>query len=47
MGGAGFPTHTKVQFAEGCHTLIVNATECEPGIMCDDALMQAYPTKVI
>jgi len=47
MGGAGFPTHTKVRLAEGCHTLIVNATECEPGITCDAALMQAYPTKVI
>lgn len=47
MGGAGFPTHAKVRIAEGCDTLIVNATECEPGIMCDDALMQAYPTKVI
>ncbi len=47
MGGAGFPTHTKVRLAEGCHTLIVNATECEPGITCDAALMEAYPTKVI
>lgn len=47
MGGAGFPTHTKVRIAEGCDVLIVNATECEPGIMCDDALIQAYPTKVI
>ena len=33
--------------AEGCHTLIVNATECEPGITCDASLMLAYPTKVI
>jgi electron transport complex protein RnfC len=25
----------------------VNATECEPGIMCDDALMQHYPREII
>ena len=25
----------------------MNATECEPGITCDAALMEAYPTKVI
>ena len=47
MGGAGFPTHTKVQLAENCHTLLVNATECEPGITCDASLMLAYPTKII
>lgn len=47
MGGAGFPTHTKVRIASGCDVLLVNATECEPGIMCDDSIMQAYPTKVI
>ncbi len=47
MGGAGFPTHAKIDNAQGVHTLIVNATECEPGIMCDDSLMQAYPREVI
>ncbi len=47
MGGAGFPTHAKISNAQGTHTLIVNATECEPGIMCDDALMQHYPREVI
>lgn len=47
MGGAGFPTHAKIANAQGAHTLIVNGTECEPGIMCDDALMQYYPREVI
>ncbi|SSC07801.1 electron transport complex subunit RsxC [bacterium endosymbiont of Bathymodiolus sp. 5 South] len=47
MGGAGFPTHAKISNAQGAQTLIVNATECEPGIMCDDALMQHYPREII
>ncbi len=47
MGGAGFPTHAKINNAQGAHTLIINATECEPGIMCDDALMQHYPREII
>ena len=47
MGGAGFPTHAKISNAQGADTLIVNATECEPGIMCDDSLMQQYPREVM
>ena len=49
MGGGGFPTHAKIQMMSGVgiKTLIVNAAECEPGIMCDDALMQTYPQKII
>lgn len=47
MGGAGFPTHAKITNVEHAKTLIINATECEPGIMCDDSLMQAYPREVI
>ena len=47
LGGAGFPTHTKLRRAKECHTLIVNGTECEPGVMCDDALMQNYPKQII
>ncbi len=47
MGGAGFPTHTKIQNTQNAHTLIINATECEPGIMCDDSLMQTYPREVM
>lgn len=47
LGGAGFPTHAKFNKIKPCHTLIINATECEPGIMCDDALMQHYAHEVI
>ena len=47
MGGAGFPTHAKIDNAQGAHTLIINATECEPGIMCDDSLIQEYPREII
>jgi electron transport complex protein RnfC len=47
LGGAGFPTHSKLSKSLDCHTLVINATECEPGIMCDDALMQHYPREVV
>ncbi|CAC9446719.1 Electron transport complex protein RnfC [uncultured Gammaproteobacteria bacterium] len=47
LGGAGFPTHAKFNTIKPCHTLIINATECEPGIMCDDALMRHYACEVI
>lgn len=41
LGGAGFPTHAKVLAAIGrVETLIVNATECEPFITADAALLQ-------
>jgi electron transport complex protein RnfC len=47
LGGAGFPAHTKLNKAQHCHTIIINGTECEPGVMCDDALMQHQPREVI
>jgi len=47
LGGAGFPSHTKLSKATDCHTLIINGTECEPGVMCDDALMQHHPREVV
>lgn len=47
LGGGGFPTHTKLQASTDCHSLIINATECEPGIICDDGLMQKYPDEII
>ncbi|SMN11614.1 Electron transport complex protein RnfC [uncultured Candidatus Thioglobus sp.] len=47
LGGAGFPTYSKLEKADNCHTLIINATECEPGIMCDDALMQFFAREVV
>ncbi|ABL01935.1 electron transport complex, RnfABCDGE type, C subunit [Candidatus Ruthia magnifica str. Cm (Calyptogena magnifica)] len=47
LGGAGFPTHVKLGKIKQCHTLIINGTECEPGVMCDNALMQFYPREII
>jgi len=36
LGGAGFPTHIKLNFPEGrIDTLIVNAAECEPYVTVD------------
>ena len=37
LGGAGFPTHVKLNFPEdkGVDTLIINAAECEPYITVD------------
>ncbi len=42
MGGAGFPTATKLKSAmdKAVSTLIINAVECEPYISCDEALLR-------
>ncbi|WP_241622595.1 electron transport complex subunit RsxC [Rosenbergiella australiborealis] len=48
LGGAGFPTATKVRSAlSGVNTLIINGAECEPYITADDRLMQDYAEEVI
>ena len=49
LGGAGFPTATKLAAARGrsVHTLLLNGAECEPWISCDDALMQTAADDVI
>lgn len=39
MGGAGFPTHIKVNTKPEINFLIINAAECEPYITADDLLM--------
>jgi electron transport complex protein RnfC len=39
MGGAGFPTHIKVNTKPDIEFLIINAAECEPYITADDLLM--------
>ena len=39
MGGAGFPTHIKVDTKPDINFLIINAAECEPYITADDLLM--------
>lgn len=41
LGGAGYMLHEKLRsLAQPVHTLVVNAAECEPGLSCDEALMQ-------
>jgi len=39
MGGAGFPTHIKVNTKPDINFLIINAAECEPYISADDLLI--------
>jgi electron transport complex protein RnfC len=45
MGGAGFPTHVKLQPPEGAKidTLILNGAECEPFLTSDFRLMMEQP----
>ncbi|QSX34199.1 electron transport complex subunit RsxC [Shewanella avicenniae] len=49
LGGAGFPTVAKIQFARkgGADTLVINGGECEPYLTCDDVAMQEYAPEVI
>lgn len=49
LGGAVFPTSKKVDAAKisDIHTLILNGTECEPYISCDEMLMREQPDKVV
>ncbi len=49
LGGAVFPTGFKVRQAseQGIHTLILNGSECEPYISCDEMLMREQPDSVI
>ena len=49
LGGAVFPTGFKVKQASerGIHTLILNGSECEPYISCDEMLMREQPDSII
>lgn len=49
MGGAGFPTATKLQGGQSAqiNTLIINGTECEPYITADDLLMRERAAQVV
>ncbi len=49
MGGATFPSAVKLsqRAQHHIHTLIVNGSECEPYLTCDDRLMQERPESVI
>jgi electron transport complex protein RnfC len=49
LGGAVFPTGVKIDEARlrGIHTLIINGSECEPYISCDEMLMRENPESII
>ena len=49
LGGAVFPTHAKTRDGRDrqIHTLILNGSECEPYISCDEMLMREQPDKII
>lgn len=44
-GGAGFPTHVKLNAKAEC--LIINAAECEPLIETDKYLCRTYPAEIV
>lgn len=47
LGGAVFPTASKLAIATACKALIVNGVECEPYISCDDMLMREQPREIL
>jgi len=49
LGGAGFATADKLLEARALrvHTLLVNGAECEPGIACDEALMEVAAEEIV
>ncbi|QOL24312.1 electron transport complex subunit RsxC [Thalassotalea sp. LPB0316] len=47
MGGAGFPTHIKVNNKPVIDFLIINAAECEPYITSDDLLMREHSPSIV
>lgn len=49
LGGATFPSAIKLNLGleRKIHTLIINGSECEPYLTCDDRLMQERPAEVI
>ncbi len=49
LGGAGFPTHSKIDGAFKSHidTMIINAAECEPYSTSDDVLMREKSEEII
>ncbi len=49
LGGAVFPSAVKLdaQAENGCPTLILNGSECEPWITCDDVLMRHHASEIL
>lgn len=46
MGGAGFPTHIKLNSQRDVEYLIINGVECEPYISSDDRLMREHAWQI-
>ena len=49
MGGATFPSAVKLNLRNrySLHTLVINGSECEPYLTCDDRLMREHPEQVL
>lgn len=47
LGGAGFPTHIKLNPKNNIDTLVINAAECEPYITADYREMMENPNNII
>lgn len=47
LGGAGFPTHIKLNPKTPVDTLVINAAECEPYITADYREMMEFPDDVV
>lgn len=49
MGGAGFPTHVKLNPPQGTviDSIVINAVECEPYITADHCLMMEHADEII
>ena len=47
MGGSGFPTYAKYETKNKLKTLIVNATESEPYVTCDQKLFETYIDEIL
>lgn len=49
LGGAGFPTHAKLQLPPGkqVDTLLINGAECEPYLTTDHRVMLEQPQEIV
>ncbi|MCF0134556.1 MAG: electron transport complex subunit RsxC [Blautia sp.] len=47
MGGAGFPTHVKLDPGMPIDTVLLNGCECEPGLTADHRLLLEYTDDVL
>ncbi len=47
MGGAGFPTHIKLDPPKPVDTILINGAECEPYLTCDHRLMVEKPAELV